>query len=289
MNWVKIKLKALLRILWKIFLYRIVFRTKNREGEYFRNQFGSIISPLEYRIAWDGRLSHRASLLNELTKPATESSKDLRLVRLGSTGDGGYFLPETYRDCDGAISGGISNNNDFEYDLARNRIPVIQFDHSIIEPPIKDELLHFKRERLGIDGFSLSETITVFKEVTGKDIKRGILKWDIEGSEFDFISGATVEDLLNFDIIVIELHFLGNIYQDSFWGKVEDSLYMIRKNHKPIIALGNNSRSFVQIGGIPICDILEITFVRNTAAVPFFDKNESTTAQIESRASLRIS
>lgn len=289
MNWIKIKLKVFLRVLWKNFLYRVVFRTTDKEGEYFRNQFGSIISPLEYKIAWDRQLTHRAFLLNELIKPATESSKDLRLVRLGSIGDGGYFLPETYLDCDGAISGGISNNNDFEYDLARNHIPVIQFDHSIIEPPIKDKLLHFKRERLGIDGFSLSETISVFKEVTGKDIERGILKLDIEGSEFDFISDATVEDLSHFDILVIELHFLGNIYQDSFWGKVEESLYMIRKNHKPIIALGNNSRSFVQIGGIPICDILEITFVRNTAAVPFFDKNGSTTAQIESRASLRIS
>jgi len=289
MNWVKIKLTAFLRILWKNFLYRIVFRTSDKEGEYFRNQFGSIISPLEYKISWDKRLSQRASLLNEFLKPAAQSSSGIKLVRLGSTGDGGYFLPETFQDCDGAISGGISNNNDFEYDLAHNHIPVVQFDHSIIEPPIKDKLLYFQKRKLGDGGLSLNKTINVFEEITGKNLEKGILKLDIEGSEFDFISDAVVEDLFKFDIIVIELHFLGNIYQDFFWGMVEDSLYKIRQNHKPIVVTGNNSRSFVQIGGIPIYDIVEITFVRNSASVLFSDKNELITTQIETRAPLRIS
>ena len=119
------KIKNLLRILWKFFLVRIVFRTSNEEGSYYRNQFGSIISPLEFRIAWDPQLTERAILLNELISPVTEDPNDYKIVRLGSTGDGGYFVPESYRGCDGGISGGISDNNEFEYRLASEKIPVL--------------------------------------------------------------------------------------------------------------------------------------------------------------------
>jgi hypothetical protein len=289
MNWVRIQLKAFLRSLWKSFLYKIVFRSTPANGEYFRNQFGSIISPLEHKIAWDSHLTQRAFLLNGFLKPATAISKNLSLTRLGSIGDGGYYLPETYIYCDGVISGGISNNNDFEFDLASRSIPVVQFDHSIVEPPIKDKLLFFRKNKLGNEGLSLNETINIFNEATGKNIKNGILKLDIEGSEFDFLAAATVQDLANFDIVVMELHYLGNIYQDFFWEKVQKSLSLICRNHKPIIVVGNNSRSFVQIGGVPIYDIVEITFIRKNAEVPFFDSREAITEQIAGRAALRIS
>ncbi|CAN2170538.1 Methyltransferase FkbM [Candidatus Nanopelagicaceae bacterium] len=267
---------------------KIVFRAIAQDGPYFRNQFGSIISPTEFRISWDPRLTDRAILLNELLAPIVADSKKHKLVRLGSVGDGGYFLPDYFRECDGVISGGISDNNDFESDLASSNIPVLQFDHSIVEPPISGELLFFKRERLGNGGCSLVDTLREFREATGKTLTDGILKLDIEGSEFDFLSSSEVNDLLNFSIIVVELHYLGDIYQDNYWIKVEDTLRKIRQNHKPITVIGNNSRAFVQLGGIPIYDIVEVTFIRNSAIVPAIENNEALTTQIEGRAALRI-
>ena len=281
-------LSPFLRIIWKNFLYRVVFRTNQNEGEYFRNQFGSIISPLEFKISWDSNLTERAILLKELVKPVNEKGGGSKLVRLGSSGDGGYFLPETYTNCDGAISGGISDNNDFEYALAITGIPVVQFDHTIDAPPKESKLLYFKKEKLGFGGVSLSHTLAEFKELTGKELKNGILKLDIEGSEFDFLGESDTETLSRFDIIVIELHFLGSIYKDLFWKKVCDSLNLINQSHKSIIAIGNNSRPYVQIGGVPICDIIEITFIRKNAAVPIFDKLKVLTTQVETRAPLRL-
>jgi hypothetical protein len=167
-------------------------------------------------------------------------------------------------------------------------IPVIQFDHTIDEAPIKHKNLYFQKIKLGHEGFSLSQTLSAFKELTGIELKKGILKLDIEGSEFDFFANTDVETLSNFDVIIMELHFLGNIYQDLFWEKVKNSLSLIRQNHKPIIVIGNNSRPYIQIGGIPICDIVEITFIRNDKNYPIFDKNMSMAVHIEGRAPLII-
>jgi hypothetical protein len=284
----KEKIQAFFRFIWKNFLYQVVFRSTEQEGEYFRNQFGSIISPLEFKISWDSNLTERAAMLKVLITPKYEIGKSEKLIRLGSVGDGGYFLPSTYRNCDGAISGGIAKNNDFENDLACMNIPVIQFDHTIDEAPIKHKNLYFQKIKLGHEGFSLSQTLSAFKELTGIELKKGILKLDIEGSEFDFFANTDVETLSNFDVIIMELHFLGNIYQDLFWEKVKNSLSLIRQNHKPIIVIGNNSRPYIQIGGIPICDIVEITFIRNDENYPIFDKNMSMAVHIEGRAPLII-
>lgn len=289
-------MRKFLRLIWRKFLFTCVFRSSEKNGEYFRNQFGSIISPIEFRNAWDQSLTQRALELHRLLKSADSDlcEADLlglgseRLVRIGSEGDGGYFLPESYSACDGAISGGISDNNDFEFDLSAKQIPVMQFDHSIQQPPRNGTLLYFSREKLGVDGTSLSQTLEKFKQATGVSISKGILKLDIEGSEFDFLSGASDSDLLNFDIIVVEFHYLGNIYSDSFWEKVELSLRKIRLSHKPIVAIGNNSRPLVQIGGIPIYDIVEITFIRNDAEVPYIDRSKLFTRQISERAALKI-
>ena len=289
MKWfLKKQLEVLLRLFWRKFLHVFVFRSPEHNGSYFRNQFGSIISPLEFRIAWDTNLTERVMALNRLISPSSKKTKKLKLVRVGSVGDGGYFLPETYRNCDGAISGGISDNNDFEYELALGSIPVIQFDHTIDEPPKKLENMYFKRVKLGNDGYTLSDTVSAFTEITGREIKNGILKLDIEGSEFDFLANTNAKALSIFDVIVAELHFLGEIYKDVFWENVKNSLNLIRQNHKPIFLTGNNSRPYVQLGGIPICDIIEITFVRNNAPVPFYDEEMKIAMQIQGRAPLRI-
>ena len=288
MHWFVKNSKAIPRFLWRHFLLKIVFRAIAQNGPYFRNQFGSIISPTEYRISWDPQLTDRAILLNKLLAPIVADSRKHKLVRLGSAGDGGYFLPDYFHQCDGVISGGISDNNDFESDLASSNIPVLQFDHSIVEPVTSGELLFFKRERLGNGGYSLVDTLRQFREATGKTLTNGILKLDIEGSEYDFVSGSEVNDLLRFSIIVVELHYLGDIYQDNYWTKVENALRKIRQNHKPITVIGNNSRAFVQLGGIPIYDIAEVTFIRNSAIVPTVEDNEALTTQIEGRAALRI-
>jgi len=282
------KIHAFFRFFWKYFLNQVVFRSSEQEGEYFRNQFGSIISPLEFKISWDANLTERATMLKDLITPKYETGNGETLIRLGSVGDGGYFLPSTYRNCDGAISGGIAKNNDFENDLACMNIPVIQFDHTIDEAPFKHENLYFQKIKLGHDGFSLIETLNAFKELTSIEIHKGILKLDIEGSEFEFLANSDVETLSRFDIVIMELHFLGNIYQDLFWKKVKDTLILIRQNHKPVIVVGNNSRPFIQIGGIPICDIVEITFIRNESNYPIIDKNISQAVHIEGRAPIII-
>lgn len=265
-----------------------MFRESRSYGPYYRNQFGSIISPLEFKIAWDNGLTKRAFSLNDFLTPDLALPNNCKFVRVGSAGDGGYLLPDYWNECDGVISGGISDNNDFEFQLASQNIPVLQFDYSICEPPIQDQLLYFKREKLGIGGVSLSGALNCYRELVGKNLSCGILKLDIEGSEFDFIGQSNSGELVNFRIIVIEFHFLGNIYQDSYWKKVEEALKLIRQTHKPVVTMGNNSRAFVQLGGIPIYDIMEVTFVQNNDVVPFIDENLKLTSQVNERAPLRI-
>lgn len=240
-----------------------------QEPGYSKNHMGSILSPLQNRISWDMQLTARAlHLLNLL---AVTNKTDL--IRIGSKFDGGYFLPQTYIKSIGIISGGIGDNNDFEFQLASLGKKILQYDPSIEVPPKTHSNLAFKKLALGELGISLAESTNQYRSTFGETIADGILKIDIEGFEWELFaeySDSNFQDQLcnAFAIIVAELHFLSSIHEDAFWYKVKLGLETLLRFYEVVAINGNNCREIVQVGGVPIVDIVEVTFLRKSFTSP---------------------
>lgn len=259
--WIRHKIFTLL-------LEKVVFQ----EAGFERNHFGSIISPLEIRVAWDHNLTERALKIRNYFSEVSivENSGDI-YVRLGSQNDGGYILPKEYQKLDSCISGGIGDDNNFEYHLALNGMRVLQFDPSIEEPPHSHKLLIFRREGLGNGFNSLLDATTKFAQDFNTKSNKLLLKLDIEGFEWEVLDPKLFPEINSevfpkLEIIVIEFHGLSQLYDDLKYKQMTRVLDNLLLSYSPIWINGNNCRTYSQIGGVPILDVLECTFVRRNQA-----------------------
>ena len=234
-----------------------------------KNLFGSIISPLEMRLAWAPELETRAltfrSFFREVLK---NNSNDGKLQRVGSDFDGGYFLPENYLEIDGVISAGIGDDNNFEFALASLGKKVLQFDPTISAPPHSHLNMSFVSKYVDKSN-NLNECFNLFSTMFNFSLENALLKIDIEGSEWELFNNP--EETLNkldflprVHTLVIEFHGISQIHDEDKWENMKNSLITILTNFEPIALAGNNCRAFFQLGGVPMLDVFEVTFVRRT-------------------------
>ena len=220
------------------------------------NQWGSIVSPQEVRIQRSPQLGVRArDLVNHLT-PIILGVDELK--RYGSIADGGYVVPvNAINNSKFLISGGIETNNEFEIELANLGMTGIQIDNSIDSPPEDHKNLSFKRATLGgKDGILIDDLLKSFDSTT-----QGVLKLDIEGSEYETLS--EVESFQRFTTIILELHNLHKIVDDNFWDIFKSILDKLAQNHSVVFLAPNNCCGFSIIGGVPIPNVVEVTWARN--------------------------
>jgi hypothetical protein len=69
--------------------------------------------------------------------------------------------------------------------------------------------------------------------------------------------------------LVIEFHGISQIQEEDKWEDMKNSLTTILTNFEPIALAGNNCRAFFQLGGVPMLDVFEVTFVRRTDKFQF--------------------
>lgn len=232
---------------------RFCFFLYFREKGFKRNAFKSIISPIQIKVSESKVLEKRMDELKRALKPTLIPIKDL--TRVGSKFDGGYIVPKIgIKESDFLISGGISTNNDFELSLAKKGVLGLQIDFSIEAPPIKHANLSFVKKRLG-DEISLKQAVKHFSS-KGK----GILKLDIEGSEYQVIKNFN--QFFIFDLIIIEFHYLNRLIEYDFYSCFRNSLLKINSTHKIVYISPNNCCGYSIIGGQPIPNLLEITWLK---------------------------
>lgn len=167
-------------------------------------------------------------LVNDFLKPDNE------LLKFGSIGDGGYYLrPETIKNCNLLLSGGISSNLEFEFDVFRfnTSTKLLMIDPTVskfkllskglarlfFKKPNKIRYLYntlifmdlLKSERCKHLKLWLEAPIQLLKLTKSNfDIEDGILlKLDIEGSEYDFLV-EIISHLDKFSAMVFEFHDL---------------------------------------------------------------------------------
>ncbi len=237
-------------------LFRLILFIRYKNKGTLINQWGSIVSPQEVRIQRSPQLGVRArDLVNHLT-PIILGVDELK--RYGSIADGGYVGPvNAINNSKFLISGGIETNNEFEIELANLGMTGIQIDNSIDSPPEDHKNLSFKRATLGgKDGILIDDLLKSFDSTT-----QGVLKLDIEGSEYETLS--EVESFQRFTTIILELHNLHKIVDDNFWDIFKSILDKLAQNHSVVFLAPNNCCGFSIIGGVPIPNVVEVTWARN--------------------------
>ena len=237
-------------------LLRLILFIRYKNKGTLINQWGSIVSPQEVRIQRSPLLGERArSLVSNLSPTILEVDQ---LKRYGSVADGGYVVPvNAINNSKFLISGGIETNNEFEIELANLGILGIQVDNSIDSPPKDHKNLSFKRATLGgKDGILIDDLLKSFDSST-----QGVLKLDIEGSEYETLS--EVESFQRFTTIILELHNLHKIVDNHFWDIFKSILGKFAQNHSVVFLAPNNCCGFSIIGGVPIPNVVEVTWARN--------------------------
>jgi hypothetical protein len=221
------------------------------------NNFKSITSPNELKLQKSKIIQSRVEEFRSLINPIIVKKEKLR--RYGSVGDGGYVLPiNAVNKSKFLISGGIENNNEFEVNLARLGIIGIQIDNSIDKPPSLHKNLSFMRATLGnLNEVNINHLIARFPSRVS-----GILKLDIEGSEYSVLN--SLKHLDRFNAITVEFHNLYKISEDNFWKNFKSILIKLKKYHEVVFIAPNNCCGYTILGGFPIPNVMEITFTKRS-------------------------
>ena len=193
-------------------------------------------------------------------------------VRIGKANDGGYVMVDNFRNNDVgggvAYSFGISNDVSWDWHMAQYGYEIFMYDMTIDGLPQENKHFHFFKE--GIAGFEFKEknlnTLEHFIKRNGHEGKTNmILKMDVEGAEWGFLSTVSHEILSKFDQIVFEFH---DMIQSKTQSQMLDVLSCIKKinqTHSLVHLHANNNGSLLILNDkILFPDVLELTYVKTS-------------------------
>lgn len=188
-------------------------------------------------------------------------------VRFGKHNDGGYIMVDNFANSGVAYSFGISNDVSWDSSMASRGYDVFMYDPTINTLPTYNEKFHFFREGIADREIPNSRlnTLEHFLNVNGHaDNNNMILKMDVEGAEWGFLSQVSSETLSKFDQMVFEFHSLIQPKAQSEINATAAYLQKINRTHSLVHLHANNFGSFVILDDkILFPDTLELTYVNN--------------------------
>lgn len=199
--------------------------------------------------------------LNKLRVFGTEIEK----VRAGDTGDGGYIIPDDCSGLEGVVSIGIGNNVSFDKYFSDRDIPVYQYDHTVEGPPIADDNFFFHKKAWGtINGENVA---TLSQIVRQHNLKTNnlLLKFDVEGAEWENLGIVNPELLKKFRIITCEFHFW-NLDDPILVDNIVRSIDVLTTHHSVVHIHPNNHGDVKVFAGIPLPTGMDVTFLRKDRA-----------------------
>jgi hypothetical protein len=183
-------------------------------------------------------------------------------IRLGNEYDGGYVLPDLALQCDALVSIGVGPDVSFDLALAQNGAQVIQFDHTVERPPTEHPAFRFFKKGWGprSEGEFLN-LHDISAKLEGTPSHR-LLKFDIEGGEFEIFQTLTAEDMYPYEIICCELHHMAKLGDETGFQQIRHLLSCLNRHHAPVHLHANNCCGFALIEGIPVPQVIELSFLR---------------------------
>lgn len=213
-------------------------------------------------------LQRACSILELLSPQPTNLEK---VCRLGSDNDGGYIMINDITDQDFLISMGVGDDVNFEKALSKYVMGTHLYDFSIDTLPDLIENSRFFCERIGsIDSTSLATAVTrVPKSV---DL---LLKMDIEGAEWDTLKNTEPKTLTKFRQIVVEFHWLENIFDDQYYETALEVLHKLSKTHFVLNAHPNNNGDTLIVENLLFPGVIEISYLRRDSYQIYSDALDS--------------
>lgn len=193
--------------------------------------------------------------------------KDVQKVRIGRRGgDGGYVLLDMLRPSQKVYSFGIAHEVSFDLDMAERGLDCFMFDHTIEGLPRPHPRFHF--HKLGIAGATEAEKslLSLADHVAHLGHTDGdmILKMDVEGWEWPALAAAPTELLSRFEQISMEVHRLPQVVNPAFRRQAAEVLRKLNDTHTLFHVHANNHSPPVLVGGgLPVCPLLELSYVRS--------------------------
>lgn len=195
--------------------------------------------------------------------PMMEPAGNRVFRRVGRHGDGGYVMLDDFAGRSVAYSFGILDDVSWDLAMAAEGLDVYQYDHTIDGLPEEHPRFHWQRR--GIAGrFDASRpelvTLPMLLEENGHAGQTGmILKMDVEGAEWEVLLSLSQEILSQFDQVVIELHDLNDLAQET---KIVRALSHLNETHAPVHVHANNCSRYIMFAGRILPDVLEVTYLR---------------------------
>ena len=205
-------------------------------------------SQLPINFTWDDYSAFDAQLfpLSVLRTHPLPNGLSLRLI--GSANNGGYVVadPLTY---DRIISGGVGNNWTFERDAtARYAVPCFAFDsHTVPRNRVR-----------GIQWIRREITRHAPLHHWIQPCEQLLVKMDIEGGEFAWLSGLSDDELRKMLQLVIEVHFP---FTEKRWLVLERLSRVFTLVH----IHGNNAQTgVVLVNGVAVPEVMELTYLNRS-------------------------
>ena len=203
-----------------------------------------------------------AALLSRL-QPFT--ALNLKLIRLGKPGDGGYIMHEDFGEIDAAYSMGIANDVSWDAEIARRGKPVYMYDHTIPGLPAEHEQFHFNRVGIS-DTYSESpplRPIPFLLAANGhQEANNLLMKMDIEGHEWAALDVLSEKEIRQFSQISLELHDLDKLFTIEGFVRMSRVLMKLTEHMHVVHIHANNVGWVCERYGVRVPVLLEVTFVR---------------------------
>ena len=205
----------------------------------------------------DERLLEFARLLRPMSSP------ELELTRVGGPTDGGYVMAKPIT-ASGAISIGVGSDVSWDRDIGARGIPVAMFDHTVRRPPshVPNGTFH----RIGIGPISTAKTKPLNRLIAQAGFAGRtdlLLKMDVEGAEWLTLTQPQPADLRPFSQIVLELHGLSALRDESRGPQLLAAMQHIARYHAPVHVHANNYDELVRFDSWWFPNAIEVSLVRN--------------------------
>jgi hypothetical protein len=194
---------------------------------------------------------------------------DYQLIRVGSSHDGGYVMMHPRSTSCKVISLGIADNMEFEIELVEKNLvsAIFCFDGSIEKMPAKFDAIEF--ECRYIKAKETENSLTLSQVLVGIYSEELILKIDIEGDEWEVLDSLSKSELRKFSQIVGEFHGFASNMSDVEVQKMTTLLKRINGEFHLVNLHPNNWSQYRIIQGIPIPDVIELTFINRSISPSF--------------------
>jgi hypothetical protein len=188
----------------------------------------------------------------------------VELIRMGGNNDGGYLVPNDMEGIDYCFSPGVDVIANFENDCLKKGIKSFLADYSVERPPINLEGSQFIKKFVG--AYNSDITITMedwMKQSLPQNHNNDlILQMDIEGAEYETLLSTPVSVLKKFRIIVLEIHNFQKLDNREYFKLINATIEKVTEHFVPVHLHINNCDTAVNVNGIDIPPIFEVTFLR---------------------------